>query len=149
MNARSAGTRHKAIASVRGLDRKCSRGGKRHLADPRSQLRDVSSATTLPHTQAQVLGSWGISSCTLEDAFIKIALLHAQHKQASSEPCGRDGTVSVSTGLVQMSFVGASAGGGNGAGESVHESANDAPSTVNTIYRCDGKAPKPRQERER
>ena len=90
-------------------------------------------------------------------------------KQASSDPCGRDGTmweciplrhdadcgaaspqtVSDSTDLVQVSIVGASAVGGNGAGESVHGSANDAPSTVNTIYPCDGKAPKPRPEPER
>ena len=33
------------------------------------------------HTQAQVLTSWGISSCTLEDAFIKIAQQGAEDAQ--------------------------------------------------------------------
>lgn len=55
--------------------------GRRRLADPQSKLRDASPPSPLSHTQAQVLTSWGISSCTLEDAFIKIAQQGAEDAQ--------------------------------------------------------------------
>ena len=110
VHLRAAGTRHKAVAGVRGHDRRpqgeaateapcrnsdavhascfvqwcmwfTAAAGRRRLADPQSKLRDASPPSPLSHTQAQVLTSWGISSCTLEDAFIKIAQQGAENAQ--------------------------------------------------------------------
>ena len=110
VHLRAAGTRHKAVAGVRGHDRRpqgeaateapcrnsdavhascfvqwcmwfTAAAGRRRLADPQSKLRDASPPSPLSHTQAQVLTSWGISSCTLEDAFIKIAQQGAEDAQ--------------------------------------------------------------------
>ena len=52
------------------------------------QPRDISRATALLHTQAQVLTSWGISSCTLEDAFIKIAQQSAEDVRSPRSTAG-------------------------------------------------------------